>query len=70
MSPAGASNENRNMKIAIPVFWTPVSTAMASTSFAGCRKASAVKNPPKYPSHGKPIPAAAIYKKKIIIFKL
>lgn len=35
ISPAGCGRTKRSMKIAMPVFCTPVSTAMANTSSQG-----------------------------------
>jgi hypothetical protein len=56
MSPRGWSKVNHKMKIDIPVFWTPVSIAMAMTSSTGLLKIMAMPHPLMNPSQGNPIP--------------
>lgn len=69
-SPLGSGSVKRSMNIAIPVFCTPVSTAMANTSSHGWRNAHAVKNPPKYPNQGSPKPATAIWNQNFGLFNV
>ncbi len=55
-SPAGWSRVNQRMKMETPVFWIPVSMAIAITSSTGRRHNRAAMQPKAKPNHGKAMP--------------
>ena len=59
-SPAGWSRVNHSMKMAIPVFWTPVSTAMAMMSSLDLPTTLLTKQPKLKPNQGRKKPATVV----------